>query len=253
MKTIILAGGYGTRLSEETSAIPKPMIDVGGRPLLWHIMKLFSSQGFNDFSIALGYKGGVIKRYFLHYPQIESDFNIDLHSGLIDTLSPAKEQWNVDLVNTGENTMTGGRLKRLQPFINGPIFFTYGDGLSNVDLKKLLAFHKSHGKLVTVTAVTPPQRFGVLKLHNNQVTAFNEKKSDSPLINGGYFVIEPEALDYIDDDTTSWEVEPCQRLVQDKQLVAYQHEGYWQCVDTLHELRLLRDIWDAGKAPWKIW
>ncbi len=254
MKVVILAGGYGTRLSEETESLPKPMIEIGGRPLLWHLMKSFASQGFDDFIIALGYKGESIKRYFLHYPQLESDFRIDMGTGTITSRTHINETWKVSLIDTGRNSMTGGRLKRLQDQIDGPILFTYGDGLANVDLKRLLEFHQAHGKLATVTAVRPNQRFGVLNLDGDNVSSFNEKVgvTDS-YINGGFFVLEPEVFDYIDGDTTSWEQEPCQRLADEGQLVAYRHDSYWQCVDTLHELRHLRELWNNGNAPWKIW
>ena len=254
MKVVILAGGYGTRLSEETDVIPKPMIEIGGRPLLWHLMKLFSTRGFSDFIIALGYKGSVIKKYFLRYPELESDLFVDLGSGRCHTDKKYGEDWRVELVDTGHDTMTGGRLKRLASRVDSTIFFTYGDGLSDIDLKRLLAFHKSHGKLATVTAVRRPDRFGVLKLDGDRVAAFSEKPERSgEYINGGFFVLEPGALDVIAGDSTSWEREPCEALAAQGELCAYRHDGYWQCVDTLHELRLLRDIWSHGKAPWKVW
>lgn len=254
MKTIILAGGFGTRLSEETQILPKPMIEIGGRPLLWHLMKLFSAQGFSRFTVALGYKGEVIKRYFLQYPQMASDLTVDLAAGTCTAAGGAPENWLVELCDTGPDTMTGGRLKRLAGKIDSTFFFTYGDGLSNVDLKKLLAFHKSHGKLATLTAITPPQRFGMLKLDGGRVENFSEKpKNNNQVINGGFFVLEPGAIEYIDGDATSWEREPCERLAADGQLYAFRHHGFWQCADTLHELRLLRNMWDEGRAPWKIW
>ncbi len=254
VKTIILAGGYGTRLSEETQVLPKPMIEIGGRPLLWHLMKLFSTQGFGRFVVALGYKGEVIKRYFLQYPQLSADLTVDLSTGACSASGGTGEDWTIELCETGPDSMTGGRLKRLASRIDGTFFFTYGDGLSNVDVKKLLAFHRSHGKLATVTAVTPPQRFGVLKLEGERVAAFSEKpEGNDSMINGGFFVLEPGVLDYIDGDSTSWEREPCERLAAAGELFAYHHHGYWQCVDTLHELRLLRNVWDSGRAPWKIW
>jgi glucose-1-phosphate cytidylyltransferase len=255
MKTVILAGGLGTRLSEETELIPKPMIEIGGRPLLWHLMKSFSSQGFNEFSVALGYKGEVIKRYFLHYSQLESNLHIDLGSGAGEADGCCGDDWKVHLMETGRQTMTGGRLRRLRDQLDGTFFFTYGDGLSSVDLKALLQFHRSHGKLATVTAVSPPSRFGLLRMDKDrQVTSFSEKPGDTDdLINGGFFVLEPEAIDYIDGDTTSWEREPCEALVRDGQMLAYHHAGFWQCVDTLHELRGLRDLWQKGEARWKTW
>lgn len=254
MKIVILAGGYGTRLSEETEHIPKPMIEIGGRPLLWHLMRICSTQGLNEFVVALGYKGQVIKRYFLHYPQLESNLNIDLAEGTIRSSRHGDENWKIELVDTGLDTMTGGRLKRLHDYIDGTIIFTYGDGLANIDLKRLIEFHRGHGKLATVTAVRPPSRFGLLHIDHDKVTSFHEKPANTEdRVSGGFFVLEPEVLEYIDGDTTVWEREPCVRLAKDGQLVAYRHDGYWQCVDTLHELRLLRDLWGSGKAPWKVW
>lgn len=254
MKVVILAGGYGTRLSEETEVLPKPMIEIGGRPLLWHLMKLFSSQGFNEFVVALGYKSQVIKRYFMQYPQIETDMHVDLASASVRTTGQPGENWKIDLIDTGHDTMTGGRLKRLRNLLDDTFIFTYGDGLANMDLRRLVEFHRSHRKLATVTAVKPPSRFGLLQIEETRVTSFNEKpRNPDDWINGGYFVLEPGAIDYIDGDATSWEREPCQRLARNGELCAYRHDGYWQCVDTLHELRLLREIWDNGKAPWKIW
>ncbi|MDI6796353.1 MAG: glucose-1-phosphate cytidylyltransferase [Desulfatibacillaceae bacterium] len=254
MKAVILAGGFGTRLSEETDILPKPMIEIGGRPLLWHIMKIFSCQGVDNFVVALGYKGQVIKRYFMQYPLLASDLTVDLASGQCQAQKLSAENWRIELADTGDGTMTGGRLKRLKNRLDTTFFFTYGDGLSNVDLKKLLSFHKSHGKLATVTAVMPPHRFGVLGLNGDTVTHFAEKPmTHDNYINGGFFVLEPQALDYIEGDETSWEREPCERLAADGQLMAFKHSGYWQCVDTLHELRLLRNSWDLGKAQWKIW
>lgn len=254
MKVVILAGGYGTRLSEETAVLPKPMIEIGGRPLLWHLMKSFSVHGFNEFVVALGYKGDVIKRYFLQYPDVGSDLRIELGSGKMERQGSIREDWNIELVDTGQDTMTGGRLRRLRDRLGETFLFTYGDGLSTVDLPKLLEFHRSHGKLATVTAVQPPSKFGVLQLDGNAVLKFNEKPADvSTYINGGFFVLEPAALDYIEGDATPWEREPCEALAGDGQLRAYVHDGYWQCVDTLHELRLLRNAWDRGEAPWKTW
>jgi len=254
MKVVILAGGYGTRLSEETAILPKPMIEIGGRPLLWHLMKSFSVHGLNDFVVALGYKGDVIKRYFMQYPDIGSDLSIDLGSGRMERQGSIREDWHVELVDTGQDTMTGGRLRRLHDRLGETFLFTYGDGLSTVDISKLLEFHRSHGKLATVTAVQPPSKFGVLQLDGNEVRKFNEKPADvSTYINGGFFVLEPEAIDYVEGDTTPWEREPCEALAADGQLRAYVHDGYWQCVDTLHELRVLRDAWNRGEAPWKTW
>lgn len=254
IKIVILAGGYGTRLSEETEQIPKPMIEIGGRPLLWHLMKIFSTQGFNEFVIALGYKGHAIKRYFLQFPQIETDLHIDLSTARVSTSGNVSEDWKIHLVDTGADTMTGGRLRRLKDQLTEPFIFTYGDGLANVDVRRLLDFHRSHGKLATVTAVKPPSRFGLIQLDGHQVSSFSEKPVNSDeWVNGGFFVLEPAAIGYITEDSTSWERGPCQQLAREGQLCAYTHTGYWQCVDTLHELRLLRDVWNGGKAPWKIW
>lgn len=254
MKVVILAGGYGTRLSEETSLMPKPMIEIGGRPLLWHLMKIFSTQGYNEFIVALGYKGNVIKQYFLNFPQLEADLTIDLADGSAHKIKKNNVEWKIDLIDTGTDTMTGGRLKRLRERLDDTFIFTYGDGLSNIDVNDLVAFHRGHGRLATVTAVPPTPRFGLLQLNGNQVNAFNEKRNSSlDWINGGYFVLEPDVIDYIDGDDTPWERAPCERLAREEQLMAYRHHGYWQCVDTLHELRLLRDAWNGGHAHWKIW
>ena len=255
MKVVILAGGYGTRLSEETDVIPKPMIEIGERPLLWHLMKSFSSHGFNEFIIALGYKGEIIKHYFLQYAELQSNIKIDLEKNIINIDRCITEKWQIDLVETGTDTMTGGRLKRLAEKIDDTFIFTYGDGLSNIDINKLVAFHKTHGKLATVTAVTPVPRFGLLTIDkSHQVKSFSEKPdSKNDLISGGFFVLEPEVLNYIGDDTISWEREPSEQLVREQQMMAYQHTGFWQCVDTLHELRLLRKIWGKGNAEWKNW
>jgi len=255
MKAVILAGGYGTRLSEETEFIPKPMIEIGGRPLLWHLMKILSHQGIADFLVALGYKGEVIKRYFLQYPQLHSDLFIDLGDGTVDLDERFEEDWRLNLVDTGPDTMTGGRLRRLRDHLPDTFLFTYGDGLSDVDVEALVAFHRSHGRLATVTAVRPKPRFGVLRLDEQcRVRHFSEKPDEAgEYVNGGFFVLEPGAIDYVDGDSTSWEREPCERLARDGQLVAYRHDGYWQCVDTLHELRLLREAWNRGEAGWKVW
>ncbi len=254
MKVVILAGGYGTRLSEETEILPKPMIEIGGRPLLWHLMKSFAEQGFNEFVVALGYKGDVIKRYFMHYADTVSDLKVDLSDGTTERRGKLREDWKIELVDTGQDTMTGGRLKRLREHLDDAFIFTYGDGLSTVDISKLIQFHRSHGKLATVTAVRPPSKFGILQLNGSRVTKFAEKPADAAsYINGGFFVVEPEAIDRIDGDATPWERDPCESLASDGQLEAYVHDGYWQCVDTLHELRLLRNAWNNGEAPWKIW
>lgn len=254
MKVVILAGGYGTRLSEETEILPKPMIEIGGHPLLWHLMKSFSQQGFNEFVVALGYKGDVIKRYFMHYADTVSDLTVDLGSGKTARRGKINEDWKIELVNTGQDTMTGGRLRRLRDTLGETFIFTYGDGLSTVNVPELIEFHRAHGKLATVTAVQPPSKFGILQLDGNSVTKFAEKPADATsFINGGFFVIEPDAIDRIEGDATVWEREPCESLAADGQLEAYFHDGYWQCVDTLHELRLLRNAWNDGEAPWKTW
>ncbi len=254
MKVVILAGGYGTRLSEETEILPKPMIEIGGRPLLWHLMKAFSQHGFNEFVVALGYKGEVIKRYFMHYADTVSDLSIDLGSGQTARRGKIAENWKIELVDTGQDTMTGGRLKRLREHLDDTFIFTYGDGLSTVDVPKLVKFHKAHRKLATVTAVRPPSKFGMLQLDGTTVKKFAEKPADAAAyINGGFFVLEPGAIDRIVSDAMPWEREPCESLARDGQLQAYVHDGYWQCVDTLHELRLLRNAWNDGEAPWKTW
>lgn len=255
MQVIILAGGFGTRLSEETNVVPKPMIEIGGRPLLWHLMHGFAANGFNEFIVALGYKSDVIKRYFLHFSELHSNLEINLANGTVDTKQNHQEDWKLSLIDTGRKSMTGGRLLRLKEKINGRFIFTYGDGLSNININKLVEFHCSHGKLATVTAVKPVSRYGLLRFTgDNQVSSFAEKPDyGNELINGGFFVLEPEVIDYIDGDDTVWEREPCERLVREGQMMAYHHTGFWQCVDTLHELRLLRELWDTGKADWKTW
>ncbi len=255
MQVIILAGGFGTRLSEETNIVPKPMIEIGGRPLLWHLMHGFSSYNYDEFIVALGYKSDVIKRYFLHYSELHSNLEINLENGTVNTEQNHREDWKISLIDTGLESMTGGRLFRLRDKIKGRFIFTYGDGLSNIDIDKLVEFHCSHGKLATVTAVKPVSRYGLLRLtDDHRVSSFSEKPDyGNELINGGFFVLEPEVIDYIDGDDTVWEREPCERLVRDGQMMAYHHTGFWQCVDTLHELRLLRHLWDSGKAEWKTW
>jgi len=254
MKVVILAGGFGTRLSEETEILPKPMIEIGGRPLLWHLMKAFSEQGFNEFIVALGYKGDVIKRYFMHYADTVSDLRIDLGTGKTERQGKIKEDWKIELVDTGLDTMTGGRLKKLRDHLDDTFIFTYGDGLSTVDIPKLVEFHRAHGKLATVTAVQPPSKFGMLQLDGNRVTKFAEKPAEATsYINGGFFVLEPDAINRVASDNMPWEREPCETLAADGQMEAYVHDGYWQCVDTLHELRLLRNAWNDGEAPWKTW
>ncbi|MBW1712357.1 MAG: glucose-1-phosphate cytidylyltransferase [Deltaproteobacteria bacterium] len=255
MKVVILAGGFGTRLSEETDRIPKPMIQIGGRPLLWHVMKIYSHFGLNDFVICLGYKGYVIKEYFNNYFLHMCDVTLDLKKQRLEVHQNLVEPWRVTLADTGLETMTGGRLKRVAPYVkDGTFCFTYGDGLSDVDIKKLISFHKTHGKLATVTSITPPGRFGVLELSGQQVAGFAEKAdTKDSFINGGFFVLEPGALDYVEGDESIWEHEPMERLAADGQLMAFRHHGFWQPVDTLRDKRLLEQIWAQGNAPWKLW
>jgi len=255
MKTAILAGGMGSRLAEETDIKPKPMVEVGGRPLLWHIMQHYAHFGFTDFVIALGYKGEYIKRYMLDYGLGEDDLTVSVGSGDVLRHGNRRPDWTVDLVDTGLHTMTGGRIKRLQPFIGQSRFFlTWGDGVSNVNLKELLAFHKGHGKLATVTAVRPPARFGHMIFDGDRVQEFSEKPQASEgWINGAFFVLEPQVFDYIEGDNTAWEKDPMERLARDGQLMAYRHTDFWQCMDTLRDRRLLETLWESGTAPWKIW
>jgi glucose-1-phosphate cytidylyltransferase len=252
MKTIILAGGFGTRLSEYTELIPKPMVTVGGRPIVWHIMKTFAKFGHKDFYLALGYKAEVIKEYFLHYRALNADFTVNLSSGLVDSHQTEDTDWRVTLVNTGLISMTGGRVKRLQSFIgNEPFMLTYGDGVANVNIKELLEFHKAHGKMVTVTAVHPGARFGELVMNGSQITSFKEKpQTGQGWINGGYFVIEPQFFDLIDGDDTILEREPLERVAEMGQLMAYQHNEFWQCMDTKRDRDLLEELWLKGEAPW---
>jgi glucose-1-phosphate cytidylyltransferase len=255
MKTIILAGGFGTRLSEETELRPKPMVEIGGRPILWHIMKTYAHYGFNDFSVALGYKGEMIKRFFLEYRLLTSSLSVSLKDEKVDWHMGPEENWNVDLIDTGADTMTGGRLKRLMPTIEKEtVMMTYGDGVANIDIKNLVEFHRSHGKLATVTAVRPPARFGSLSFDGDNVTGFTEKPQlGEGWINGGYFVFESGVANYIDGDETYLEREPLERLAQDGQLMAFKHSGYWQPMDTLRDLQSLRERWDSQDAPWKVW
>ena len=255
MKTVILSGGFGTRLSELTANLPKPMVEIGGKPMLWHIMNIYSAYDFNDFVLALGYKAEAVKEYFLNFFAINNDLSINLNSGKTAIHKRKELKWQLDLIDTGLNTLTGGRLKRLKKWIGGQTFMmTYGDGLSNVNLAELVAFHKNHKKLATVTAVHPPARFGGLVLNGNQVVEFSEKnQANEGWINGGFFVLEPEVLDYIDDDQTTWEKEPLERLAKEQQLMAYFHHGFWQPMDTLREHRLLESLWQSESAPWKIW
>ena len=253
MKVVLLAGGFGTRLSEETEARPKPMVEIGGRPLLWHLMKYYASFGHNEFFIALGYRSDVIKDYVLNYSMLSTpELTIQLRSGRVSTAGDHPEDWIVHCVDTGLETMTGGRLARLRAHVSdGTFLFTYGDGLSSVDLDALLAFHRKHGKLATITAVRPPARFGDLGLDGDRVVQFSEKPiARAGWINGGFFVFEPGVLDYIAGDATHLELEPLVNLAQDGELVAYKHPEFWQCMDTLRDLRLLEQLWSSGKAPW---
>ena len=260
MKAVILAGGLGTRLAEETDIKPKPMVEVGGHPMLWHILKLYAAHGINDFVICCGYKGYVIKEYFANYFLHMSDVTFDLQKNHMEVHERHAEPWRVTLVDTGENSMTGGRLKRVAKYIqNEECFcFTYGDGLSNVDISATIAFHKQHGKLATITAVQPPGRFGSLRCENNEVKGFTEKpKGDdltgNGLINGGFFVLSPKVLDLIKDDKCTWENEPMETLAKNGELMAWKHLGFWQPMDTLREKIQLEELWESGNAPWKIW
>jgi len=256
MKVVILAGGFGTRLSEETDLRPKPMVEIGGYPILYHIMKIYSHYGYDDFIIALGYKGYLIKEYFINFFYHNSDLSIDISKNKIEILNNHSENWKVTLVDTGLNTMTGGRIKRVQRYIDNETFMlTYGDGVSDIDINKLFKFHKSHGKYATVTAVKPSGRFGSLKIEENGlVKSFIEKPpGDGFWINGGFFVLEPEVFDYIEDDETSWETEPLKNLAKDGQLIAYKYSGFWNCMDTLRDKRELEELWYKGNTPWKVW
>lgn len=256
MKTIILAGGLGTRLSEETGTKPKPMVEIGGQPILWHIMNIYGHFGFNEFVIALGYKGEMVKKYFLDFHAFRHDLTVDLANGESAIHAQKSLPWKVHLVDTGASTQTGGRIKRLQSWIGeDPLFMTtYGDGVGNIDLEALLAFHKSHGKLATVTAVRPPARFGGLELDGPKVARFAEKpQTGEGWINGGFFVFDRRVFDYIEGDSTSLEGMPLERLTREGQLMAYLHEGFWQPMDTLREKNLLEDLWQSGCAPWKVW
>lgn len=255
MQSIIFAGGTGTRMSEETSVRPKPMVEIGGRPILWHIMKLYSAHGINDFVICLGYRGFVIKQYFANYALHMSDVTFDIMSGKMKIHRNDAEDWRVSLIDTGAETMTGGRLKRVADHIGDDDFcLTYGDGLSDLNIAKTVAFHKAHGGLATVTAVYPPRRFGTLEIDDGRVVHFKEKpEGEGGLVNGGFFVLSPKVLNYIEGDDTIWEREPLERLSQDRQLHAFKHEGFWQPMDTLRDKAYLEGLWQSGKAPWKIW
>ncbi len=257
MQTVILCGGKGTRLAEETSVRPKPMVSIGGHPMLWHIMKSYSSQGFKNFTLATGYMGDYIKNYFLHYTALNSDFEVDLATGEITSLQKqAVVDWKVRLVDTGAESMTGGRLLRLKDQLSktGTFFFTYGDGVCDVDLNALLKFHRAHGKLVTITAVRPTARFGGLGIEGGKIRQFKEKVSeDAGWINGGFMVMEPGVFKYLENDATILEQTPMERLVQEGELMAYQHAGFWQCMDTIRDRDHLEELWAENRAPWKRW
>ncbi len=255
MKTVILAGGFGTRLSEETEIKPKPLVEIGGRPILWHIMKIYSSYGFNDFLICLGYRGYAVKEYFANQFLHMSDISIDLAKNKIEVLNNHAEPWKVTLIDTGLDTMTGGRLKRIRPYIEGQEFLmTYGDGVADIDLQKLLEFHRQQKRMCTVTAVRPMGRFGALKLDGEKVSGFEEKPiGDGGYINGGFFVLSTDALDYVQSDQTVWEQEPMQQLTSKGHMSAYKHHGFWQPMDTLRDRKSLEGLWSSGKAPWKVW
>lgn len=255
MKVVILAGGLGTRLREITEVKPKPMVEIGGRPILWHIMKSYAAYGFNEFVIALGYKGEVIKNYFLNYHYYNHDLVISLKKGEVSVQNGNCEDWNIHLLETGIATQTGGRLKLAAEYIGDePFMFTYGDGVATVDLDRLLAFHKEQGKLATVTAVRPPSRFGGIVFDGDLVSKFEEKPQiGAGWVNGGFFVVEPGIVDYISGSSTIWERESMENLAQAQELAAFRHEGFWQCMDTLRDVRLLENLWDEGNAPWKVW
>jgi glucose-1-phosphate cytidylyltransferase len=254
MKVILLAGGFGTRLSEYTDIIPKPMVTVGGRPILWHIMRTYAHFGHKDFYLALGYKAELIKEYFLHYRSLNADFTVDLASGAVSSHQTDEVDWRVTLVHTGLESMTGGRVKRLQSFIGDePFMLTYGDGVADIDMDALLKFHRSHGKMVTVTAVHPGARFGELMIESDQVHSFQEKpQMGQGWINGGYFVIQPEFFDLIEGDATILERVPMERVARMGELMAYRHEGFWQCMDTKRDRDYLEELWQSGRAAWQI-
>jgi glucose-1-phosphate cytidylyltransferase len=255
MKVAILAGGVGSRLAEETESKPKPMVEIGGKPMLWHIMMHYAYHGLTEFVIALGYKGDYIKRYMVDYCSLNGNLTVNFKDGTVAMHGRAKEDWQVELVDTGQATATGGRIKRLAPYLSdGTFMLTWGDGVSDVDLRKLLEFHKSHGRLLTVTAVRPPARFGKLEIAGDQVVEFSEKPQLSEgWINGAFFVAEPGVFEYVDGDDTQWEREPMERLAADGQLMAYRHDSFWQCMDTLRDRKLLDKLWEEGHAPWKVW
>jgi glucose-1-phosphate cytidylyltransferase len=254
MKAVILAGGLGTRISEESHLKPKPMIEIGGKPILWHIMKIYSHYGINDFVICCGYKGYLIKEYFANYFLHMSDVTFDMKHNRMEVHEKHAEPWRVTLVDTGQDTLTGGRLRRVRDFIGDETFcFTYGDGVANIDISGLVVFHRNHGKLATVTAIQPPGRYGALNINGDQVSSFQEKPAgDGAWINGGFFVLEPRVIDFIEGDQTSWESGPIVKLAQESQLMAYQHNGFWQAMDTLRDKNHLDELWRSS-PPWKVW
>ena len=256
MKIAILTGGLGTRLAEETEVRPKPMIEIGGYPIIWHIMKIYAAQGFNDFFLALGYKGEIIKRYFLDYHRLSGDMTINLSDGKAEISAIQQlEDWTINLIDTGQQSMTGGRIKRLEPFLKNETFMvSYGDGVADVNIRELLEFHRSHGKMATVTAVRPPARFGELLINEDLTTQFSEKpQTHEGWINGGFLVFEPAVLDYLPDDNSILENDALERLANEGQLVAYRHYGFWQCMDTLRDKRQLEEAWRSKNPPWKVW
>jgi glucose-1-phosphate cytidylyltransferase len=255
MKVVLLAGGLGTRLSEETSLKPKPMVEIGGKPILWHIMKIYSAHGFHEFVICAGYKGYLIKEYFANYFLHMSDVTFDMSDNSMEIHEKRTEPWKVTIVDTGDESMTGGRIKRIQPYINNETFMmTYGDGVGDVDIKGLVEFHRKNRKMATLTSVQPSGRFGALQIDGNSVTSFHEKPNgDGAWINGGFFVLEPDVFEFIEGDHSTWEQEPLKQLAIGDHLCAFKHSGFWQPMDTLRDKQLLEDLWDVGKAPWKIW
>jgi glucose-1-phosphate cytidylyltransferase len=255
MKVVILAGGLGTRLAEETDVKPKPMVEIGGRPILWHILKLYAYYGFNEFLIGLGYKGDVIKHFFYDYSSLNGDMTVHTSRGAVERHRREGDDWTVHLIDTGQDTATGGRVKRLEPWLkNGAFMLTYGDGVSDIDLRNLLKFHQSHGRIATISAVRPPSRFGGIVFEGDLVSEFSEKPQiGEGWINGGFMVLEPEIFKYLDNDQSILERDGLERLAADGQLVAFRHDSFWQCMDNLREKRLLEKLWQEGKAPWKVW
>jgi glucose-1-phosphate cytidylyltransferase len=255
MKAVILAGGLGSRLSEETTVRPKPMVEIGGKPILWHIMKIYAAHGVEEFVICLGYKGYVIKEFFANYYLHTCDLSLDLGHGDVQIHRSRTEPWKVTLVDTGEDTMTGGRLRRVLPYMgDAPFCFTYGDGLADIDITALIAYHREQGALATVTAVQPPGRSGAVELNGTRVRSFEEKpRGDGVWLNGGYFVLSPEVARYLDGDQTTWEHEPLRRLTREGQLASFRHRGFWQAMDTLRDRNQLEQLWDSGHAPWRVW